>query len=83
MKQAKYVEFDYDLVNDHTVIVHGETDGHNITFKLFDSKTNKKYSKAKLDQLDVNNIEEFILENADEFYRLDDIDYYGEDDCYD
>lgn len=71
---TQYVEFSYETLNGDEIEVHGSLNGQKVKFVTYTSQ-NKPFAKSKLSMFDVRNIEEFILENADETMHLNDLDY--------
>lgn len=76
---SQYVEFDYETNDNRILTIHGETDGNEIYFKIYDQNADKRVSRNTLTQFDIQNIEDFIKENAKEFETLIDFDDFEND----
>jgi len=62
------IEFNYDTINGAELNIIGTYDGNHVHFTPF--LDGKKFPRKKLDQLDIKNIESFIIDNSEE-----DLDY--------
>lgn len=60
----KFIDFDYDSVEGLNLNIQGQMDAGQIYFKVFDG--DKKVTKGSLTNLDIRNIEAYIIENSED-----------------
>lgn len=60
----KYIEFDFDTFDGRKLNISANTDGDQVYFKAF--QNDNKISKGSLTNLDISNIESFVLDNSEE-----------------
>jgi hypothetical protein len=68
-----YIEFDYDTNSGKTITVHGKVINDIVKFTVYNEEGNF-ISKSVLPGIDIKNIEEFILDNAEEIDTMDELD---------
>lgn len=69
----KFIEFDYETVDNRILNIKGEMEGNQIYFKAFDNE--KRVSKGSLTNLDFHNIESIISNISEEEIDYES-DYY-------
>jgi hypothetical protein len=72
----QYIEFDYETLKGQTLTISGKTDGTNVKFIAY--LNGDITSRSFLTTIDVRNIEEFIVENAQIELNYFDLDYRNE-----
>lgn len=72
----QFIEFDYETLKGQTLTISGKTDGTNVRFIAY--LNNQVAMKSILTTIDIRNIEEFIVENAEIELDFFDLDYRNE-----
>ncbi len=72
----QFIEFDYETLKGEILTISGKTDGTNVKFIAY--LNGDITSRSFLTTIDIRNIEEFIVENAEVELDFFDLDYRHE-----
>lgn len=73
----QYVEFEYETIKGEVLQIQGKTDGDKVKFIAY-NVDHFPVHKSKLTTIDIRNIEESILEYAEDELDFYDLDYRDE-----